>query len=344
MMNFLLFTCITFLSINGAAFEVGQSYQEKATPEQRSTAAAAELAEATRLGVEVVKLFAEGKYDEALPLAKRVLEFRERNSTPGDERLATAALNLAEIYNSKKKLSDAQQLFERALRVYEEKYGPDDRRVATTLDRLGYVHFYRLHYSETEDAWNRSLIIKEKVFGSASREVADQLHTIAEFNRHRQNFDAAEALYDRALMIMRTKLALDKQETEKLLEHYSCVYYETGKMEKLKGLSRKYMPEPATDSDKSLQSGSVLNGIALKMPKPEYPAKAKAIRAQGIVVIGVTIDERGKVIEAHDVCSNHPSLAQVSIDAARKAEFTPTKLSGQPVKVKGIITYNFKRH
>jgi protein TonB len=85
----------------------------------------------------------------------------------------------------------------------------------------------------------------------------------------------------------------------------------------------------------------VLNGRAIKLPKPEYTRAARDDHAAGMVFVAVTIDERGNVIEAHDMCGSHKALAQSSIEAARRAKFTPTKLSGQPVKVTGIITYNF---
>jgi protein TonB len=58
------------------------------------------------------------------------------------------------------------------------------------------------------------------------------------------------------------------------------------------------------------------------------------------VVVQVVIDENGRVISAQAV-SGHPLLQAVSVAAARNARFSPTKLSGQPVKVTGVITYNF---
>jgi len=39
--------------------------------------------------------------------------------------------------------------------------------------------------------------------------------------------------------------------------------------------------------------------------------------------------------------SGHPLLQQAAVAAARQAKFTPTKLNGSPVKVSGILTYNF---
>lgn len=87
-------------------------------------------------------------------------------------------------------------------------------------------------------------------------------------------------------------------------------------------------------------SGGVLNGKALSLPKPPYPPIAKAAHAAGVVTVQVTIDESGKVISAKAV-SGHPLLQQAAVQAAYGARFTPTQLSGQPVKVTGVITYNF---
>jgi protein TonB len=87
-------------------------------------------------------------------------------------------------------------------------------------------------------------------------------------------------------------------------------------------------------------SGGVLNGKAISLPKPAYPPIARQAHAAGTVVVQVTIDENGNVISAAAV-SGHPLLRAVAAAAARGARFSPTKLSGQPVKVTGVITYNF---
>jgi len=87
-------------------------------------------------------------------------------------------------------------------------------------------------------------------------------------------------------------------------------------------------------------SGGVLNGKAISLPKPAYPPIARAAHAAGTVVVQVTIDENGSVIAAHAV-SGHPLLQAAAVGAARQARFSPTKLSGQPVKVTGVIQYNF---
>jgi protein TonB len=85
---------------------------------------------------------------------------------------------------------------------------------------------------------------------------------------------------------------------------------------------------------------SVLNGVAISLPKPLYPAAARAVKAYGTVAVQVLIDETGRVISAQAV-SGHPLLRTAAAQAAQQARFSPTILGGQPVKVSGMITYNF---
>jgi TonB family protein len=87
-------------------------------------------------------------------------------------------------------------------------------------------------------------------------------------------------------------------------------------------------------------SGGVLNGSAISLPPPVYPDSAKRLRLSGVVSIEVVIDETGKVISARAVDGPSP-LRDVAVQAALRARFSPTKLSGQPVKVTGSINYKF---
>ena len=99
-------------------------------------------------------------------------------------------------------------------------------------------------------------------------------------------------------------------------------------------------PKPTPEPKKTIVSGGVLNGKAISKPPPAYPPIAKAARASGTVTVQIVVDESGRVISASAV-SGHPLLQQAAVAAARQARFSPTLLSGQPVKVSGVITYNF---
>lgn len=93
------------------------------------------------------------------------------------------------------------------------------------------------------------------------------------------------------------------------------------------------------DISKSI-SGGILNGKAIELPAPEYPPAAKAVRASGTVTIQILINENGD-IESAKAVSGHPLLRAAATEAALKARFSPTVLEGVPVRVTGILTYNF---
>ena len=88
--------------------------------------------------------------------------------------------------------------------------------------------------------------------------------------------------------------------------------------------------------------GGVLNGRAVKLAKPSYPADAQKAGAAGEVKVQVVFDEDGKVIWARAV-SGHPLLRAVCEDAAWQSTFPPLKVEGRPEKVTGVVVYNFAK-
>jgi TonB family protein len=103
-------------------------------------------------------------------------------------------------------------------------------------------------------------------------------------------------------------------------------------------------PKPSPKEEKpkvpTVVSGGVINGKAVRLVQPPYPPAAKAVHAGGSVNVQVLIDEQGNVVSA-TATSGHPLLRAAAVQAARASKFSPTQLSGQPVKVNGVIVYNF---
>jgi len=102
----------------------------------------------------------------------------------------------------------------------------------------------------------------------------------------------------------------------------------------------KPSPSPTVNKPQPPKSLGVVNGIATSLVKPAYPAAAKSVRIEGIVQVQVLIDEKGNVVSA-SAANGHPLLRGAAVQAAKQSKFTPTTLSGQAVKVTGIIVYNF---
>lgn len=103
-------------------------------------------------------------------------------------------------------------------------------------------------------------------------------------------------------------------------------------------------PNSSPESEKALDqmtvSDSPPKSHAVSLPQPSYPAAARAVRATGTVEIRVLIETDGSVFSAVAI-SGHPLLRAAARNAACEAKFTPTILSGEPVKLYGTVNYNF---
>jgi len=100
-------------------------------------------------------------------------------------------------------------------------------------------------------------------------------------------------------------------------------------------------PSPPEQHSRLPVSGGVLNGSAISLPAPVYPETARRMHASGTVEVEVVIDENGKVSSAKAV-TGPGALRDTAVQAALRARFTPSKLSGQAVRVTGKIVYVFK--
>jgi TonB family protein len=91
---------------------------------------------------------------------------------------------------------------------------------------------------------------------------------------------------------------------------------------------------------KTNSQSDIVNHGAITLGKPAYPSAARMVRASGKAEVQVLINELGNVVSAKAI-SGHPLLQLAAVEAAKNSKFKMTLLSSIPVKVNGIIVYNF---
>jgi TonB family protein len=322
------FLCLLLASLLISSTVIAQSSQESP-----------ELAEATELTKSAVKLFRENKFDEALPLARRALEIRERLLPRTDQRVATSLSNLGEIYMANHDYDSARKTFERLLQMQEEQAGPNDVKLASTWDRLAALYSRDGKAARAEELYKRALAAREKAFGPENLQVADTLYAMAQFYRSRRDHDRALASYKRSLLIYGHSKGATSAEFQRAINGLSCLSYES---------QNKVISNELEEIQKQIAPGlppiapaKLLNGYAVHLARPEYPPAARERQLSGTVVVHVEIDEQGKVISAKDLCQGTPYLSESAVKAALNSQFTPTQISGVPVKAKGVVRYNF---
>src|SRR5437667_4017992 len=80
-------------------------------------------------------------------------------------------------------------------------------------------------------------------------------------------------------------------------------------------------PPPPKPTPHAPISGGVMNGKAIHLVQPDYPAVAKSAHAAGQVKVQILVDENGNVLSA-SVVSGHPLLVAAALSAARASKCT----------------------
>ena len=98
--------------------------------------------------------------------------------------------------------------------------------------------------------------------------------------------------------------------------------------------------KPSSDDDDNVDDMGFLNGRAIDLPKPVYPADARKDHVTGQVQVKVFVDQTGKVTSA-EIMSGPGPLQAAALEAAKRARFAPHVVNGVAVKVFGVLTYDF---
>jgi len=106
-------------------------------------------------------------------------------------------------------------------------------------------------------------------------------------------------------------------------------------------------PLPATSrtaaiASTSLPAGPVTQGAPLNQTMPDISSKARStIRGTARVVVKVRVDKSGAVSSAVPASSPSRFFSDAAVKAAKQWDFTPAKISGQPVPSEWLVRFDF---
>ena len=186
------------------------------------------------------ELYAQGRYQEAIPFVEKALRLSEREFGPDHLGVATALIRLALVYSAQGKYAEAEPLLKRALAIDEKARGPDHRGNATVLNRLALVYRAQGKYAEAEPLYKRVVATREKALGPDHPQVARSINNLALFYQAQGRYDDAEPLYKRVVAIFEKALntalntkhpfaGLLKFEYRAILENYAALLRKTGR-------------------------------------------------------------------------------------------------------------------
>ena len=268
---------------------------------------------------ESLELQRAGKYDEALPLAERVLEVRERLLGAEHRDVAAAINGLAGIYLDRGEYVKAEPLYKRAIDIREKAPGKDHPATATSLNKLALVYQDLGKYVEAEPLYKRALEIREKALSKDHPDTAQSLNNLALLYRTQGNYVEAEAIYKRALDICEKALGKDDPATAIILSNLALLYSRQGKYIEAEPLYKRALEirEKALSKDHP-DTARALNNLA-----ELYRTQGNYVEAEPIYKRALDIYEKARGEDHPDTAHFINGLANLYFSQGKYAEAEP---------------------
>ncbi|BCU14045.1 CHAT domain-containing tetratricopeptide repeat protein [Microcystis aeruginosa] len=187
------------------------------------------LAEAERLTQQVIQLYQQGKYNEAIPLAEQALAIRKQQLGDNHPDTAASLNNLAGLYLSQGRYSEAEPLLKQALAISKQQLGDNHPDTAASLNNLAGLYYSQGRYSEAEPLYKQALAIKKQQLGDNHPATTISLNNLAELYRVQGRYSEAEPLYKEALSIRKQQLGDNHPDTAQSLNNLAALYESQGR-------------------------------------------------------------------------------------------------------------------
>jgi tetratricopeptide (TPR) repeat protein len=142
----------------------------------------------------IVELNSRGQYADAIPLARQVVDLRQKKTGTDDVDYASAIANLAVLYKATGHFEDAQPLLEQSLKIRRKMLRPNDPQTVATMGNLAEI------YADENKPEQAEPLLKEAAGrGGASAEVANGAEAAGNAYLKASRFDQAIPLLQQGL-------------------------------------------------------------------------------------------------------------------------------------------------
>lgn len=186
-----------------------------------------------------LKALQEGRLDDAERLLIAALEQAEKYGTE-DLRVADAANDLAVVYATAGRATEAELLFQRALQIGEKGLGLDHPGVGATIQNLGILYATQQKYQEAEPLLKRALAINLKRFGINHTRTALTLKTLSSFYAIQGQLSEAESFIQRSLAILEeSRVRQGDPQLTATLEVLAAIYRNTNREQEAQAVEKR---------------------------------------------------------------------------------------------------------
>jgi CHAT domain-containing protein len=265
------------------------------------------LDEATRLDQDVERLYDGGKFQEAVPLAAKSLELREKALGPTHPDVAENLRDLVELYRAQGAYARAEPFMVRALAIQEKALGAAHPDVANSLNRLGFLYYAQGAYTRAEPPWGQALAIRETALGAGHPDVAESLNNLGMLHEAQGAYARAAPLLVRALAIREKALGAMHPIVAQSLNNLAALYKRQGAYTQAESLYARAL----AITEQALGAVHPDVAVSLNNLASLYKKQGAYRRAESLMVRALAIREKAPGTIPSDIAISLHNLADL---------------------------------
>ncbi|MHC5821704.1 MAG: tetratricopeptide repeat protein, partial [Nostoc sp.] len=255
--------------------------------------------------------------DLAIKYINKALELQKELGL--EEDVAASLNNLAFLYDSQGRYSEAEPLYIQALALRRQLLGDEHPDVATSLNNLAGLYDAQGRYSEAEPLYIQALALRRKLLGEEHPSVATSLNNLAYLYRSQGRYSEAEPLYIQALALTRQLLGEEHPDVATSLNNLASLYRSQGRYSEAEplliqalGLRRQLLGDEHPDVASSLNN---LAGL--------YDSQGRYSEAEPLFMQALALRRQLLGDEHPDVATSLNNLAYLYDSQGRYSEAEP---------------------
>jgi len=237
------------------------------------------------LNQQAIKLYKEGKYREAIPIAEKVLAIDEKLLGPENPSTVIAIANLALLENCLGDYAKAEPFYQQVLQIKEKLLGPTNPDTAAAMNNLALVYDEMRDYAKAEPLYQEALATKTKVLGREHADTVTTMYNLAGLYERVGDYAKAEPLYKEVLQIREKLFGSDSPKTAAVMNDLAFLYVAMGAFSKAEPFYQKALQinKSALGQDNSVTATSFDNLASLYQDIGDYN-KAEPLFSQAVQI------------------------------------------------------------
>jgi len=190
----------------------------------------------------VVATYRRGEREESLVLAQQAYQFARQRLGQKDPDTLESLNDLAFLYHSMGRYSEAGPLFEKALRLREAVLGPQHPDTVRSLNNLAALYRAEGRYAEAEPLYAKALNVSKEVLGPRHPDTLASMAKLGLIYQELGRYAEAEPLQGKALRLSEQILGEKDPQTLLCLGNLAALYQAEGRYADAEPLYRKLLP------------------------------------------------------------------------------------------------------